>query len=218
VAVWTTILGVVELGLFVWLTRAAVIAGPDGTRILERSAGKELVMPMLVMPMSVARAGRAAVIALAVGMLAPPALAQQPSAPALALARELIELKGYSHRWDSIVSSAIEQMRMTFPRTDPSLAKDLNEVAAQLRTEYAPRSEELNREIAQLYARSFTEQELRELVAFYRTPVARKALEWEPRIYDETVILSRDWFSSFSKEVLTRMRAELKKRGHNNLP
>ena len=88
-------------------------------------------------------------------------------------------------------------------------------MAAQLRTEYAPRAEEVRREIARLYALRFTEQELKELVAFYKTPLGRKVNAEEPNILDASLAYVQRWSGNFSDEVEIRMRAELKKRGHN---
>jgi hypothetical protein len=163
----------------------------------------------------VARAGRAAAIALAAGMLAQPALAQpQPPAPAVALGRELIEVKG-ERRWDSIVPFVIDQVREVFLLTDPTLGKDLDEVAQQLGTDYAPRTEEFKLDVAGLYAQRFTEQELKELVAFYKSPLGKKEMTEEPRILDAANFRAQQWSASFSEEVMARMRAEMKKRGHN---
>ena len=49
-------------------------------------------------------------------------------------------------------------------QTNPMLGKDLNEVAAKLRTELAPRTRPSYwTEMAKLYAAAFTEQELKDI-------------------------------------------------------
>jgi uncharacterized protein len=160
-------------------------------------------------------ATRAAGLALTVAAFAAPATAQQPSAAALASARELMELKGVKSLVEPVVVGVIEQTKGTVLQTNPALAKDLDEVAAQLRTEYAPRTAELTNEIARLYAQRFTEQELKESVAFYKTALGKKILVEEPKILDESYARMRQWASKLQDEVTTRLRAEMKKRGHN---
>ena len=60
------------------------------------------------------------------------------------------------------------------------LSKDLNEVAAKLRTELAPRGSELLDQMAKLYAAAFTEQELKDALAFYKSPLGKKVITEEP--------------------------------------
>jgi uncharacterized protein len=161
-------------------------------------------------------ATRAAGLALALAAFVVPATAQQqPSPAALAAARELMELKGVKRLVEPVVIGVIEQTKGTILQTNPALAKDLDEVGAQLRTEYAPRTAELTNEIVRLYAQRFTEQELKESVAFYKTPLGQKILREEPKILDESYARIRQWANRLQDEVTTRLRVEMKKRGHN---
>src|SRR5438445_450444 len=98
-----------------------------------------------------------------------PAYAQQPSAAAMATAKEFVNLSGATLIFSPLVSGVIEQSKMLFLQQDPGLAKDLNEIAAKLRTELNPRLEELNVEMARLYATKFNETELKEIMTFYNS-------------------------------------------------
>jgi hypothetical protein len=158
---------------------------------------------------------RAAALALAVAAFAAPVSAQQPSPAALAAARELMEIKGVKNLVEPVVVGVVEQTKGSILQTNPALGKDLDEVSAQLRTEYAPRTAELTNEIVRLYAQRFTEQELKEAVAFYRTPLGRKILAEEPRILDESYGRIQVWANKLSDEAMGRMRSEMKKRGHS---
>jgi hypothetical protein len=84
-----------------------------------------------------------------------------------------------------------------------------------LRSEYQPRTDEMTNEVVRLYAQRFSEQELKEAVAFYKTPTGKKLLEEEPKILDETYARLQQWATRLQSEVMTRVRAEMKKRGHN---
>src|SRR5215468_2597480 len=86
------------------------------------------------------------------------AAAQQPSAAAIATAKELITVKGADTLWQPLVPGVIEQAKSVFLQTNPMLGKDLNEVAAKLRTEYATRTAEILNDAARLYAARFKEQ------------------------------------------------------------
>lgn len=136
------------------------------------------------------------------------------SAGALANAKELIALKGATNMFDPLVPGVIETVKNTFLRTNPSLSKDLNEVSSTLRTEFSSKRAEIANEVARLYAQRFTEQELKDALAFYKTPLGRKLIVEEPQVLEASVHRMNEWAERFSEEVLNRMRAEMKKRGH----
>ena len=66
------------------------------------------------------------------------AQAQQPSAAAISMAKELIALKGAATMYDPVVRGVVEQAKNVLLRTNPMLSKELNEVTAKLHAEYAP--------------------------------------------------------------------------------
>ena len=158
---------------------------------------------------------RAALLALALVAAAGAAQAQQPSPATLASARELMEIKGVKSLVEPVVVGVIEQTKGTILQTNPGLTKDLDEVSAQLRNEYQPRTAEMTNEIVQLYAQRFSEQELKDAIAFYKSAAGKKMLVEEPRILDATYARLQQWAIRFQGEVMTRVRAEMKKRGHN---
>jgi hypothetical protein len=158
---------------------------------------------------------RAVALGLALAALTVAAQAQQPSAAALASARELMEIKGVKNLVEPVVIGVVQQTTGTILQTNPGLSKDLDEVGAQLRTEYQPRVTEMANEIVKLYAARFTEQELKEAVAFYKSPTGKKILTEEPKILDESYARIQQWAIRLQDEVMNRVRAEMKKRGNN---
>ena len=140
---------------------------------------------------------------------------QPPSASAIASAKEVITAKGATALYSPLVSGVIERTKSVFLQTNPMLGKDLNEVAAKLHNEYGARSAELVNEVAKLYASRFTEQELKDTLAFYKSPLGRKLIVEEPAILDQSMKTAQTWAENLSQEVIAKMRAEMKKRGHD---
>jgi hypothetical protein len=140
---------------------------------------------------------------------------QQPSASAIATAKEVITAKGAAALYGPLVSGVIERTKSVFLQTNPMLSKDLNEVAAKLHNEYGGRSAEIINEVAKLYASRFTEQELKDTLAFYKSPLGRKLIVEEPAILDQSMKNAQTWAENLSQEVIAKMRAEMKKRGHD---
>jgi uncharacterized protein len=163
---------------------------------------------------------RMALIALALVAVAGPAQAQQkpepePSASAVAMAREIIDLKGSVALFAPVVAGVIERVRTLLLQTNPALRKDLDEVSAMLRKQFEPRTADLLNQFSKFYASTFTEPELKQILAFYRSPTGKKVIAIEPGLLQEAVAGLKDWQEDFAEEVLPRFRAEMKKRGHN---
>src|SRR5262249_40164325 len=136
-----------------------------------RSAGRGGVSVMIAT--AVARFIGAGVLSVVLAAVSP-AQAQQPSANAIALAREIITAQGGTGLYEPLVPQIIERARSIFQQSNPMLSKDLNDVAAKLRAELGPRVAELITDGATLYAAQFTEQELKDALAFYKSPLGRK--------------------------------------------
>ena len=159
---------------------------------------------------------RTAATLFAFHLLASNALAQQqPSPAAVALGRELVEIKGGAGMFDPIIINVIEQTKGNLLQMNPQLSKDLNDVSTQLRNEFTPRRVELIAEAGRLYAVAFTEAELKDMLAFYKAPLGKKMLEREPVVLDQTFTFMQQWAPRVGEEVMNRFRAEMKKKGHN---
>src|SRR5437588_10203076 len=151
---------------------------------------------------------RLAPIVLACQLLAGAALAQQPSAAAVALGRDLVEAKGANQMFEPIIRGVVEQTKGALLQTNPQLAKDLNDVATQLRNEFNPRRAELMNEAAKFYAQRFTEQELKDMLTFYKSPLGKKMIVQEPLVLDEAFNYVQQWAPRVGEEVMNRFRAE----------
>jgi hypothetical protein len=158
---------------------------------------------------------RAALLVAALAVSVPATHAQQPSAAALASAKEFVNLTGATQIFSPLVAGVVEQSKMLFLQQNPGLAKDLNEISAKLRADLNPRLEELNVEMARIYATRFTETELKEILAFYGSPTGKKILVEQPAAAEQSLKFAQDWSIKLSDEVVAKMRDELKKRGHN---
>jgi uncharacterized protein len=161
-----------------------------------------------------ARAVRAGLFALALVAMASPAPAQQPTANAIALAKEIIAVKGGNSLYDPVIPQIIDRARTIFIQSNPMLTGPLNEVAAKLRGELTPRVAELINDGAKLYAARFTEQELKDALAFYKSPLGRKIITQEPIILDQSAANMDTWANKFAEEVIAKFRSEMRRKGH----
>ena len=145
----------------------------------------------------------------------PPAAQPKLSPASLLLAKELIDLKGAASAYDPLITGVIEYHKNFFMQNNPNLASDLDQVAQKLAADLAPRKVEMQQELTRIYASHFTEAELKDALAFYKTPLGQKLISEEPKALEESMKAADDWSRKFAVEVDAKFRAEMQKRGKN---
>jgi len=129
---------------------------------------------------SLSRILSAAGLAVGLALTAVPAEAQQKNAPAattplkpgspaaIAAAKEILAMKNASAMYANAVPNLVEQTKNVLMQSNLNYQKDLNEVAIIVAKNLAGREKEIGEGMAQVYANEFTEQELKDLVTFYK--------------------------------------------------
>jgi hypothetical protein len=154
-----------------------------------------------------------------------PVVAQQQKAPAaapalkegtpaaIAAAKEILAMKNAAAMYASAVPNIVEQTKNTLLQSNLNYQKDLNEVAVIVAKNLAGREKEIGDGMAKIYANEFTEQELKDLVTFYKSPLGQKLLATEPRAIQFSMSYMNQWEQAFAETVNGQFRAEMKKRG-----
>jgi hypothetical protein len=176
---------------------------------------------------SVLRILPAAGLALGLGLAPLPASAQQkqaaPAAQAPGLkqctpaaadaAREILKFKNANALYANIIPNIVLQTKEALLAANLNLQKDLTEVAAVVAQSLAGREKEVGDGMAQVYCSEFSEQELKDLVAFYKSPLGQKLLSSEPRAIQFSMAYMNQWAQNFAEIVNAQFRAEMRKRG-----
>jgi len=149
----------------------------------------------------------------------PPAAPASPPAPAppatnAALARALVVATGISRSFLTLVPQFMDQIGRNLTQTRPELNKDLDLVLTELKPELDRQAEEMIEIAAQVYAKHLPEADLQAAVAFFTSPSGRKYVEAQPTILTEIVTAMQGWQGKISTDMMTRVRAEMKKKGH----
>lgn len=144
---------------------------------------------------------------------APQAQQLKPVSPAaMAAAKELLNLKNAHVMYASAVPNIIQRTKANLLQNNLNYQKDLDEVALVIAKEFAGRENEVSEQMAKIYANDFTEQELKDLVTFYKTPLGAKLLSEEPKAIAASMGFMNQWATQFSEKVAEQFRAEMKKR------
>ena len=151
----------------------------------------------------------AAGLALTLALAAAPAVAQAPKqarpgwpaghtaqagfARVVAAAKEILTMKNAGAMYANAVPNIVEQTKNALIQSNLNYQKDLNEVAVVVAKNLAGREKEIADGMAQVYANEFTEQELKDLVTFYKSPLGQKLLVSEPRAIQFSMSYMNQW-------------------------
>jgi hypothetical protein len=138
---------------------------------------------------------------------------KQCSAAAMDAAREILKFKGASALYANVIPNIVLQTKEALLQANLNYQKDLNEVATIVAQSLAGREKEVGEGMAQVYCNEFSEQELKDLVTFYRSPLGQKLLLSEPRAIQFSMSYMNGWAQNFAETVNAQFRAEMRKRG-----
>jgi uncharacterized protein len=167
----------------------------------------------------------AASLALGLALTGVPAGAQQPAAKqsppplkqaspaAIAAAREILTMKNASAMYANAIPNLVQQTKDALLQANLNYQKDLNEVAVIVAQKLAGREKEIGDGMATVYANEFSEQELKDLVTFYKSPLGQKLLASEPRAIQFSMSYMNQWAQNFAETINGEFRAEMRKRG-----
>src|SRR5262249_27680122 len=111
------------------------------------------------------------------------------------------------------VPNIVQQTKTVLMQSNLNYQQDLNDVAVIVAKSLAGREKEIGDGMAQMYCNEFTEQELKDLVTFYKTPLGQKLLTSEPRAIQSSMAYMNQWAQQFGEIVNGEFRAEMRKRG-----
>jgi hypothetical protein len=155
---------------------------------------------------------------LALGLLAAGAAGAQSQAPspeAMTAARELIFTMRTADNLKTIMPAIMSSLKPAIVQNRPQVERDYDALVPLLLQGMDARLNEMIDQVAALYARTFTAEELREVVAFYRGPTGQKFVQRLPLVTQESMLIGQRFAQSIGTEIRDRMVEELRKRGHN---
>jgi len=169
----------------------------------------------MTFPRFLRRSGTAALVLIALSLPAAAANQPAPTPEHLALARAVIDFTGGSKAFDKVRPKLLNDARTVILRTHPDYEADLDPIIVQLDKEMADREQVLLNNVAKIYASKFSEAELKDIAAFYQSPAGQKLTQTMPEVLRESYQLAQEWAQKFSTDVMTRIREEMKKKGHD---
>jgi hypothetical protein len=143
-----------------------------------------------------------------------PTIAQSPSADTIRAARELVVASRAGDRIKTLLPLIVQQIKPMIVQNRPEVERDLDQIMPLMLELINSRIEQFTDTMAQIYARNFTVDELRQIQAFYQSPTGQKLLDRTPAIAHESMALAQSIGQGIGNELRDRAVNELRKRGH----
>jgi hypothetical protein len=165
-------------------------------------------------------------------LVAMPALAQDqaqqpaggaPAAPAPAApeaspshtqaAVEFLQLSGVTKGFEDMIPQFLDQVRLRYVGQRPEIADMINDASLAVVPEFVKRRDDLNKDLAKIYTARFTEDELNQMVAFYKTPAGQKFSTLQAEVLQASVPVVQAWSRKLSTDMAQRIKEEVAKKG-----
>ena len=152
------------------------------------------------------------ILALVVGFAGIPRAQQAADPVALAQAKALIERTGASALTQQIFATVMQRQRAALEAANPGKSVAIGEIVGLMEAEFAKQLPTMVDAFATIYIKHFTAGELRELNAFYDSPLGRKLIKDLPALMQEGMAVGQMFGLKIARDVIDKLRPEFEKR------
>ncbi|GAA5109361.1 DUF2059 domain-containing protein [Bartonella jaculi] len=145
------------------------------------------------------------VLVLNIGMV----YAQGVSEQHLISARKAINAIHATDQFDNFLPTAARDLKNELIGDDPNLATAISEIVDKQALALAKRRADLEKEIAQVYAKYFTQEELDAITAFYNSDTGKKFLTEVPSIARDAYSTFDTWRSAIMQDLVKNVKKEM---------
>ena len=129
----------------------------------------------------------------------------------LQLAREVFIASKTGRSFDDILPNVAEQAKSNFVRSNPQIQLGVIDAVDRVALSLVPKRRELDNGLIRVWARAFTEEELRDLLQFFKSPTGQKFTENYTKVISTQLALAESWTTELSQMMARRTERELKK-------
>lgn len=139
--------------------------------------------------------------------------AQKPAEASLTAARQLIVATGASKQFEAVVPMMVKQLEPILLQMAPGKEAEIKEITGLIVQRFAERKSEMMEIIAKIYASKLSEEEMKDLSAFFSKGAGAVFISKQPEILTESMAAGQEWGQKIGVEIEQQIRDELKKRG-----
>ena len=146
---------------------------------------------------------------------AAPALAQEIPPEQLELARKYVDLTNKAGIYEAILVQTAAATSKLFSQSNPEVTDQIDAAIGKILETYKGKNDELFNQFARVYATTFTQEELQEMVNFYSSPTGQKLAATAMEVNQGISLVMKVYTNNFGTEFVTKVRAELRSQGIN---
>lgn len=144
----------------------------------------------------------AAGVVIAVSLLAGPAARAQTVTDAqIDVARSAITALGVTNVFDNILPNLAARLKAQLIQSYPNLEEQINATVDKQAIALAPRRGDLEKEAAIVYAKAFTQDELKQIATFFNSPAGKKLISDQPVANRELGKAADIWASGIARDL-----------------
>lgn len=132
-----------------------------------------------------------------------PVRAQEATPAHLAAARSAVEAINATDQFDNILMNAATQIKADLIGNNPDIQVAISDMVDEQAIALAPRRSALEGEVARVYAKYFTEQELKDIAAFYSSEAGKKLIAQGPVASREVLVAADVWSNGIVRDLRT---------------
>jgi uncharacterized protein len=155
------------------------------------------------------------VLALSVPLARAQTAAPTPSPETLAIARELVTTLHLTDQFKALMPAIMKGLKPAIVQGRANVDRDYDALTPMLLEGFQARFDELAEAVAIIYATNFTPDDLRGLIAFYRSPLGERFLQKTPVVTQQSLLAGQKFGQSVAADLRQRIIEELRKKGHD---
>ncbi|MCB1487621.1 MAG: DUF2059 domain-containing protein [Bauldia sp.] len=155
---------------------------------------------------------RAAILALAVSLAAPVG-AQEITQSHLDAALDALRASPASRSYDNLLPAVAEQVKSQLILMRPDLHTQISETVDEVVLTLVPRRNDLDNDLARVWAKGFTEDELVTIATFYASPAGQKFNQIGPKVISDAFKVAEGWANRVREELVEKTQEALKNQG-----
>lgn len=111
--------------------------------------------------------------------------------------RQLMEITGAAKMGEQMMTNMVASYKQNFPAATTEFWEAFMKEADM---------SQLMEQIIPIYAESFTDDDIQQMLAFYKTPIGRKMIEKMPIIMQQSMQLGGQWGKQLSEKVFEKLK------------
>ncbi len=156
---------------------------------------------------------RTAVLGLALAAGSSYASAQEVSASHLAVALDVVKSAKASRGFDNVLPQLAAQAQDRLIRIRPDMFKQIADTVEAVALKLAVRRNDLDTDVARVWAKHFSEEELQTIATFYKSAAGQKFADVGSLVYAESLTAVQRWSDRVGDELIDNAKKELKSQG-----